>query len=112
MRKNKQKTIKNSKGAGIRLKINACILCMLIVLIALMMVLVDRSSKYNAQYSQILDSISKVTFVKDNASYLGRTVVVKCSTGGDIASSGHVEIIDTMEQYVEEVGGSVPQDAE
>ena len=112
MRKNKQKTMKNSKGAGIRLKINACILCMLIVLIALMMVLVDRSSKYNAQYSQILDSISKVTFVKDNASYLGRTVVVKCSTGGDIASSGHVEIIDTMEQYVEEVGGSVPQDAE
>ena len=112
MRKNKQKTIKDSKGAGIRLKINACILCMLIVLIALMMVLVDRSSKYNAQYSQILDSISKVTFVKDNASYLGRTVVVKCSTGGDIASSGHVEIIDTMEQYVEEVGGSVPQDAE
>ncbi len=50
--------------------------------------------------------------MKDNASYLGRTVVVKCSTGGDIASSGHVEIIDTMEQYVEEVGGSVPQDAE
>ena len=112
MRKNKQKTMKNGKGAGIRLKINACILCTLIVLIALMMVLVDRSSKYNAQYSQILDSISKVTFVKDNASYLGRTVVVKCSTGGDIASSGHVEIIDTMEQYVAEVGESIPQDAE
>ena len=112
MRKNKQKTMKNGKGAGIRLKINACILCTLIVLIALMMVLVDRSSKYNAQYSQILDSISKVTFIKDNASYLGRTVVAKCSTGGDLASSGHVEIIDTMEQYVAEVGESVPQDAE
>jgi len=108
----KQKTTKNGKGAGIRLKINACILCTLVVLIALMMVLVDRSSKYNAQYSQILDSISKVTFVKDNVSYLGRTVVVKCSTGGDIAASGHVEIIDTMEQYVAEVGESVPQDAE
>ncbi len=112
MRMDKQKTTKNGKGAGIRLKINACILCTLVVLIALMMVLVDRSSKYNAQYSQILDSISKVTFVKDNVSYLGRTVVVKCSTGGDIAASGHVEIIDTMEQYVAEVGESVPQDAE
>lgn len=112
MRMDKQKTTKNAKGAGIRLKINACILCTLVVLIALMMVLVDRSSKYNAQYSQILDSISKVTFVKDNVSYLGRTVVVKCSTGGDIAASGHVEIIDTMEQYVAEVGESVPQDAE
>ena len=112
MRMDKQKTTKNGKGAGIRLKINACILCTLVVLIALMMVLVDRSSKYNAQYSQILDSISKVTFVKDNVSYLGRTVVVKCSTGGDIAASGHVEIIDTLEQYVAEVGESVPQDAE
>lgn len=77
-----------------------------------MMVLVDRASKYNAQYSQILDSISKVTFIKDNASYLGRTVVAKCGTGGDLASSGHVEIIDTMEQYVAEVGENVPQDAE
>ena len=112
MQKEKQKTTKNSKGAGIRLKINACILCTLIVLIALMMVLVDRSSKYNAQYSQILDSISKVTFIKDNASYLGRTVVAKCGTGGDLAASGHVEIVDTMEQYVAEVGENVPQDAE
>ncbi len=112
MRMEKKKKGTNSKGAGIRLKINACILGTLIVLIALMMVLVDRSSKYNAQYSQILDSISKVTFVKDNASYLGRTVVAKCGTGGDIASSGHVEIIDTMEQYVTEVGGNIPQETE
>lgn len=108
----KQKTMNKSKGAGIRFKINACILCALVVLIALMMVLVDRASKYNAQYSQILDSISKVTFIKDNASYLGRTVVAKCGTGGDLASSGHVEIIDTMEQYVAEVGENVPQEAE
>ena len=77
-----------------------------------MAVVIGRASQYNAQYSQILDSISKVTFVKDNASYLGRTVVVKCSTGGDIASSGHVEIIDTMERYVAEVGENVPQEAE
>ncbi len=108
----KRQGMKNNKGIGIRFKINACILCTLLVLVALMMVLVDRTSNYNAQYSQILDSISKVTFVKDNASYLGRTVVVKCGTGGDLASSGHVEIIDTMEQYVAQVGESVPQEAE
>lgn len=112
MQREKQKTMNKNKGAGIRFKINACILCALVVLIALMMVLVDRASKYNAQYSQILDSISKVTFIKDNASYLGRTVVAKCGTGGDLASSGHVEIIDTMEQYVAEVGENVPQEAE
>lgn len=112
MQREKRKTMNKNKGAGIRFKINACILCALIVLIALMMVLIDRASKYNAQYSQILDSISKVTFIKDNASYLGRTVVAKCGTGGDLASSGHVEIIDTMEQYVAEVGENVPQEAE
>ena len=100
MQMEKQQKMKNGKGAGIRLKINACILATLVVLVALMAVVIGRASQYNAQYSQILDSISKVTFVKDNASYLGRTVVVKCSTGGDIASSGHVEIIDTMERYV------------
>lgn len=111
MRTKKQET-KSSKGAGIRLKINACILCTLLVLVALMMVLVDRTSKYNTQYSQVLDSISKVTYVKDNASYLGRTVVVKCGAGGDLASSGHIEIIDTMEQYVAEVGEGIPQEAE
>lgn len=107
-----EQKMKNSKGAGIRLKINACILGTLVVLVALMTVVIGRASQYNAQYSQVLDSISKVTFVKDNASYLGRTVVVKCSTGGDIASSGHVETIDTMERYVAEVGESVPQEAE
>ena len=112
MQMEKQQKMKNGKGAGIRLKINACILATLVVLVALMAVVIVRASQYNAQYSQILDSISKVTFVKDNASYLGRTVVVKCSTGGDIASSGHVEIIDTMERYVAEVGENVPQEAE
>ena len=112
MQMEKQQKMKNGKGAVIRLKINACILATLVVLVALMAVVIGRASQYNAQYSQILDSISKVTFVKDNASYLGRTVVVKCSTGGDIASSGHVEIIDTMERYVAEVGENVPQEAE
>ena len=112
MQMEKQQKMKNGKGAGIRLKINACILATLVVLVALMAVVIGRASQYNAQYSQILDSISKVTFVKANASYLGRTVVVKCSTGGDIASSGHVEIIDTMERYVAEVGENVPQEAE
>lgn len=112
MRMKQQRKAKSGKGAGIRFKINACILGTLAVLIVLMMVLVGRSSQYNAQYSQILDSISKVTFVKDNVSYLGRTVVTKCSTGGDLASSGHIEIVDTMEQYVAEVGEGVPQEAE
>lgn len=106
-----QKT-KSGKGVGIRLKINACILGTLVILIALMMVLVDRASRYNAQYSQVLDSISKITYVKENVSYLGRTVVIMCGSGGDIASSGHVEIMDTIEQYVTEVGANLPQEAE
>lgn len=102
----------SGKGAGIRLKINACILGTLVVLIALMAVLIFRSNEYNKQYSRILDSISKVTYVKDNASYLGRTVVTKCGVGGDIPSSGHIETINTMEQYVAEIGEDLPQEAE
>ncbi len=108
----KTRETKNSNGVGIRFKINACILCAMLVLVALMAVLMSRSNSYNTQYSQILDSISKVTYVKDNAAYLGRTVVTMCGVGGDIASSGHVETVDTMEQYVVEIGESLPQDAE
>lgn len=108
----KTRETKNSNGVGIRFKINACILCAMLVLVALMAVLMSRSNSYNTQYSQILDSISKVTYVKDNAAYLGRTVVTMCGVGGDIASSGHVETVDTMEQYVAEIGESLPQDAE
>lgn len=111
MKIKKQKST-SRKGAGIKLKINAYILGALVVLIALMSVLIFRSSEYNSQYSRILDSISKVTYIKDNASYLGRTVVTMCGAGGDITSSGHVETIDTMEQYVAEVGESLPQEAE
>lgn len=103
---------KSGKGVGIRLKINACILGTLVILIALMMVLVDKASQYNNQYSQVLDSISKITYVKENVSYLGRAVVIVCGSGGDIASSGHVEIVDTIEQYVAEVGTNIPQEAE
>lgn len=108
----KKQKATSGKGAGIRLKINACILGTLVVLIALMAVLIFRSNEYNKQYSRILDSISKVTYVKDNASYLGRTVVTKCGVGGDIPSSGHIETIDTMEQYVAEIGENLPQEAE
>ena len=61
MQMEKQQKMKNGKGAGIRLKINACILATLVVLVALMAVVIGRASQYNAQYSQILDSISKVT---------------------------------------------------
>lgn len=108
----KTKKTKSGKGIGIRLKINACILCTLLVLVALMVVLMSRFNSYNTQYSQILDSISKVTYIKDNAAYLGRTVVTMCGVGGDIASSGHVETVDTMERYVAEIGENLPQDAE
>lgn len=107
-----QKTRKSGKGAGIRLKMNACILATLFIFIALMMVLTDRASKYNNQYSQLLDSISKVTYIKDNASYLGRTVVAKCAAGGELSSSGHIEIVDAMEQYAAQVGESIPQETE
>lgn len=103
---------KNGKGAGIRLKLNACILGTLAVFIVLMAVLVSRAGQYNTQYSQILDSISKVTYIKDNASHMARTIISMCSAGTDIESTGHKEIVATMEQYVAEIGGGIPEGAE
>ena len=48
MQMEKQQKMKNGKGAGIRLKINACILATLVVLVALMAVVIGRASQYNA----------------------------------------------------------------
>lgn len=103
---------KSGKGAGIRLKLNACILGTLAVFIVLTALLVSRAGQYNTQYSQILDSISKVTYIKDNASHMARSIISMCSAGADIESTGHKEIVATMEQYVAEIGAGIPEDAE
>lgn len=108
----KKKTLKKGKGAGIGLKLNVSILGTLVVFILLMAILIAKSSQYSSQYAQVLESISKITYIKVNASKVSHTIVNMCGVGGDIASSGHEEIIATIEAYVAEIGENIPEGTE
>lgn len=65
---------------------------------------------YSNQYSGVLDNISKITYAKDNALPIAQTVVNMCNLGGDIASSGHQEIVDNMEAYAAEIVENIGDD--
>lgn len=106
------KACANKKGAGIGFKLNVGILGTVMVFIILMAILIMKSSQYSRQYTQVLDNISKITYIKTNTTKVSRTVVNMCGVGGDIESSGHKEIIATIEDYVEEIGENIPEGTE
>ena len=99
-------------GLGIGFKLNAGILGTVGVFVVLLAVLIMKSSQYSTQYTQVLDNISKITYIKMNATKVSHTVVNMCGVGGDIASGGHVEIVDNIEKYVQEIGENIPDSTE
>lgn len=107
-----EKACANKKGAGIGFKLNVGILGTVMVFIILMAILIMKSSQYSRQYTQVLDNISKITYIKTNTTKVSRTVVNMCGVGGDIESSGHKEIIAAIEGYVEEIGENIPEGTE
>lgn len=107
-----EKACANKKGTGIGFKLNVGILGTVMVFIILMAILIMKSSQYSRQYTQVLDNISKITYIKTNTTKVSRTVVNMCGVGGDIESSGHKEIIAAIEGYVEEIGENIPEGTE
>lgn len=108
----KKSRTKHGKGVGIGVKLNVSILGTIIVFLALMTILIAKSSQYSNQYAQVLDNISKITYIKSNSVKVSHTIVNMCGVGGDIASSGHEDIVDTIERYVVEIGDNIPEGAE
>lgn len=106
------KTLKKGKGIGIGLKLNVSILATLTVFIVLMALLIAKSAQYSSQYTQVLENISKITYVKTNSTKVSHTIVNMCGVGGDIAASGHKEIVDTIAAYITEIGENIPEGAE
>lgn len=107
-----EKACANKKGTGIGFKLNVGIFGTVMVFIILIAILIMKSSQYSRQYTQVLDNISKITYIKTNTTKVSRTVVNMCGVGGDIESSGHKEIIATIEDYVEEIGENIPEGTE
>lgn len=108
----KRKTPRKGKGAGIGLKLNASIIVTIGVFILLIAILTVKSSQYSRQYAQVLENISKITYIKSNSTKVSHTIVNMCGVGGDIASSGHEEILATIETYVAEIGENIPEGTE
>lgn len=108
----KKKTSKTRKGLKISVKLNVSILVTLSVFILLMAVLITKSAQYSNQYAQVLENISKITYIKTNSVKVSHTIVNMCGVGGDIASSGHEEIVATIETYVAEIGENIPEGTE
>lgn len=99
-------------GLGIQAKLNGLIFGIVILFAGLLIFTAVRFKQYNDQYSQVLDNISKITYIKSNGSRVAKTVMHMCGAGGNVADSGHPEIVASMQQYIEDIGKNIGDDAE
>lgn len=110
IKKQKEKT-KKMLNLGIQMKLNGMIMIIVILFSGLLFFTGMKSMQYNDQYAQVLENISKITYIKTNGAKLARIVVNMCATGGAI-DSGHLEMVETMQQYVVDIGENIGDEAE
>lgn len=96
---------------GIQMKLNGMILIIVVLFSGLLFFTGTKSMQYNDQYAQVLENISKITYIKTNGAKLARIVVNMCATGGAV-DSGHLEMVETMQQYVVDIGENIGDEAE
>lgn len=109
MKKIEKKDGKGKKtwNIGIRMKINGLIFGVVILFSVLLAFAMNRFMDYNKQYEHVLENISKITYIKTNSTKVARTVVNMCAAGGNVADSGHPGIVETMKQYIEDIGNNI-----
>ncbi len=111
--KNVKKKAKGKKwNMGIQAKINGLIFFIVLLFSGLLFFTTQKTSEYNAQYEKVLENISKISYIKTNATKVSKTVMHMCSAGGDIQSSGHPQIVETMQQYIEDIRNNIGDDVE
>ena len=96
---------------GIQMKLNGMILIIVVLFSGLLFFTGTKSMQYNDQYAQVLENISKITYIKTNGAKLARIVVNMCATGGAV-DSGHLEMVETMQQYVVDIGENIGDEVE
>ncbi len=103
---------KKKSGLGIRAKINSLIFGIVVLLSGILMFATNKFMEYNAEYEHVLENISKITYIKTNSIKVARTVVNMCAAGGNVAGSGHPEIVETMKQYIVDIGVNIGDEPE
>lgn len=107
--KTKTKT-KPKMITGVGMKLNAFVVMIMLIFVAMLAVVISSANSYSNQYAGVLDNISKITYIKTNTTKLGYTLYNLCNLGSDIADSGHIEMMETVAQYMEEIGQNIGDD--
>ncbi|MBO5303283.1 MAG: methyl-accepting chemotaxis protein [Lachnospiraceae bacterium] len=97
---------------GIQGKINGLIFFIVILFSGLLFFTAQKSMQYNDQYEKVIENISKISYIKTNAPKMAKTVMHMCAAGADIKSSGHPEMVETMQQYIEDIRNNIGDDVE
>ena len=103
---------KKKSGLGIRAKINSLIFGIVVLLSGILIFATNKFMEYNAEYEHVLENFSKITYIKTNSIKVARTVVNMCAAGGNVAGSGHPEIVETMKQYIVDIGVNIGDEPE
>ncbi len=107
----KESSNRKHLNLGIQMKLNGMILIIVVLFSGLLFFTGTKSMQYNDQYAQVLENISKITYIKTNGAKLARIVVNMCATGGAV-DSGHLEMVETMQQYVVDIGENIGDEVE
>ena len=100
------------KSIGIKGKLNGMVLGIILVFGIMLALVIGKSMQFSNDYSRVLENISKITYIKTNASKVAKAAENMCGVGADIESSGHKEIVETMKLYSEEIGQNIGDDVE
>lgn len=100
------------KRIGIKGKLNSMVFGIILVFGIMLAFVIGKSMQFSNDYSRVLENISKITYIKTNASKVAKSVEHMCGVGADIESSGHKEIVETMKLYSGEIGQNIGDDVE
>lgn len=100
------------KCIGIKGKLNSMVFGIILVFGIMLALIIGKSMRFSNDYSRVLENISKITYIKTNASKVAKAVENMCGVGADIESSGHKEIVETMKFYSGEIGQNIGDDVE
>jgi len=88
--KEKKNTTGKKLSLGIQAKLNGMILAIVILFSVSLIFVGFKAMQYNNQYSQVLENISKITYIQTNSVKVARTVVNMCAVGASIEDSGQI----------------------
>jgi len=109
-KKTKTVDIEKVGTTSIRMKLNATIFGIMALFVALLIFLTIRATQFSNEYSAVLENITKITYVKTNCYQVASTIKNLYNFNSSIEESGHVEIMDNVRTYMQEISDNIGDD--